>query len=509
MAAPAAPFTPSDASPPEAPASWSSAEADPWPEPAAEPSFAPLAEAAPWPPAEEISGTSPEYVDTTAGPLPDGAGLTDLGPGAVPVIASGMSPLENSVPEISLPGPEMPESANGDSASRVGAFDPDTAPETDLGALAGSGLFSIPSELEVQEGSVSDGGMAAAPEAAPIADPGVEQWEPTAADEPMPEYVEPGFETAISPAMPASDTQAEALAPEMPSDTAPGNFEMGVETMAPSEGDLAPFPTDPTMPEYEPTSPEPPPPEAEGALDAPLTSSTEGMVPSIGAPESQDHAEATAIGSGHHEPTWDAPMEFTAPPEGSVFSEGEIPAAPVADQLRPRDIDEDRSSVTRESPFPLGTEVARGAVMLSPLHVDEPPLQAPPEFAAPEPEPEHEPTVFSAPQTEPELAPPEMLAPPAEPAREVTPPTRQSDVAPPMVRVPGVAREATPPTSAAAANIDISATGAMAAATSDEQAALNTLVSKKLKLLNAITEILLEKGLITEDEIREKISKKK
>ena len=41
------------------------------------------------------------------------------------------------------------------------------------------------------------------------------------------------------------------------------------------------------------------------------------------------------------------------------------------------------------------------------------------------------------------------------------------------------------------------------------RAALNTTVTKKLKLLNAITELLLEKGLITEDEIKEKVSKKK
>jgi hypothetical protein len=35
------------------------------------------------------------------------------------------------------------------------------------------------------------------------------------------------------------------------------------------------------------------------------------------------------------------------------------------------------------------------------------------------------------------------------------------------------------------------------------------MVTKKLKLLNAITEILLEKGLITEDEIKDKVQKKK
>ena len=44
---------------------------------------------------------------------------------------------------------------------------------------------------------------------------------------------------------------------------------------------------------------------------------------------------------------------------------------------------------------------------------------------------------------------------------------------------------------------------------SEEQAALNAVVTKKLKLLNAITELLLEKGLISEEEIKEKIAKKK
>lgn len=43
----------------------------------------------------------------------------------------------------------------------------------------------------------------------------------------------------------------------------------------------------------------------------------------------------------------------------------------------------------------------------------------------------------------------------------------------------------------------------------DEQATLNATIAKKLKLLNAIAELLLEKGLITEDEIRDKISRKK
>ena len=516
--APAAPFSMSEAFPVEAaeaapvPAWSSSAQADPWPEPPAEPSFDPLAEAAPWPPVEESSGTSPEYAETIAGPVPD---ASDLGPGAVPVLASGVSPLENSVPEISLPGPEMPEGAPAwNSPDRVGAFDPDTAPETDIGAAAGSGLFSIPSELEVQEASIPDSD-APAPPPAPALD---QAWEPTAADEPMPEYVEPGFETAVSATVVATAQASEIPAEAVPS--AENNFQMGVETMidpSPSEGDLAPFSADPTVPEYEPTSSDGPPMDAAPEPEPAMTSSTAGMVPSMAA-AGQDHAEATAIGSGHHEPTWDAPMEFTAPPEGSVLGEqpSEIPAAPVADQLAPREIEEDRQSVTRESPFPLGSEVARLATMLSPTHVDEPPLEAPPELAQPEPEPEaepeHEPTVFSSPETEPTaFGAPDELAPPPESliaTKEVTPPTRQSDVVPPMVE-----REPTPiiapPASTTAPNIDISGTGAMAAATSDEQAALNTLVSKKLKLLNAITEILLEKGLITEDEIREKISKKK
>lgn len=44
---------------------------------------------------------------------------------------------------------------------------------------------------------------------------------------------------------------------------------------------------------------------------------------------------------------------------------------------------------------------------------------------------------------------------------------------------------------------------------SDEQAALNATITKKLKLLNAIAELLLEKGLITEEEMKEKISRKR
>lgn len=503
------PFALGDAFPPE-----SIAQSDPWPEPPAEPSFEPLAEAAPWPPVEENSASSPAYAEA---PMPDG-GFSDLGPSAMPLVAEGVSPLENSVPEISLPGPEMPEGVDWDSQGRVGAFDPDTAPETDLNVGLASGLFSIPSELEVQEGSIPGDLHADAPPSQPMtepmepmsedaapADPGFEPgFEPTAADEPMPEYVEPGFETAITSAQPAAEDpggmSAESLAAEipveMPADTVGSTFETGVETMAPTEGDLAPFQSDPTMPEYEPTSPEPPPPEAEP--EPAMTSSTAGMVPSMTAQESQEPVEATAIGSGHHEPTWDAPMEFTAPPEGSILAEGEIPsAAPVADQLRPRGFEEDRSSVTRESPFPMGTEAARGVVMLSPLHVEEPPPEPPlppmdsvpdlaPAFAPEaEPEPEHEPTVFSAPQIEPtHVDAPEELAPPREETAVV-----------PVVP-----------------SVDLSATGAAAAAaasSTDEQAALNTLVSKKLKLLNAITEILLEKGLITEDEIREKITKKK
>lgn len=491
------PFAPNPGAPP-----WSSASsADPWAEPSAESSFEPLAEAPPWPPAAGNSAASAEYADTVPGPLPDaGGGLTDLGPGAVPVLSSGASPLEGSVPEISLPGPEMPEGATWDPQARVGAFDPDTAPETDLGAAAGPGVFSIPSELEVQEGSMPGVPIGNAPSPpvaeAPPMEPPDPAFEATAADEPMTDYVEPGFETAVSAPPPPP---ADSLPPEMP-----------VDTLAGDPG--KPVGADLTMPEYEPTSPEPPPPGPEPPPA--MTSSTAGMIPSMTAQGSQDHAEATAIGSGHHEPTWDAPMEFTAPPEGSVVSAPEVPPPPAVEPLRAREMEEERSSVTRESPFPMGTEPARGAVMLSPLHVEEPPPPpeiAPPPEPAPEPEPEadHEPTVFSAPEPPPEVPPPpEVLAPP----REVTPPTKQSEVVspPPTVRIPGEAAPPPPPPAEREPTPHaVSSTGPVAAATSDEQAALNTLVSKKLKLLNAITEILLEKGLITEDEIREKIAKKK
>ena len=243
-------------------------------------------------------------------------------------------------------------------------------------------------------------------------------------------------------------------------------------------------------PEYEVEQMAPPEPAMDPPMVQPapeeLYSSSEGAVPVMTTLEQDNNPEATAIGSGHHEPTWDAPMEFTAPPEGSAVADLAPPPEP-ATNLRP-DFEEDRQSVTRESPFPHGAESMRGPAILSPLHVDE--------------------AAVVAPQLE-----PESLSRP-----EATPPTRQSAVPGPTVRVPAEVpplpplpppAEPEPTPSQAAAVPDNSSTGPVASMTSEEQAALNLLVSKKLKLLNAITEILLEKGLITEDEIKEKISKKK
>lgn len=476
---------------------WANSPAsDPWPEnKSVDPPFEPIAETAPWPPNGGGLEAASEAPDTQPGAVPGSLDSTDLGPGAVPVLASGVSPFEASVPEISLPGPEMPP---GMPATRVGTFDHDTSPETDAGP---GGMFAIPSELEVQEGSMPGMMRAPAAPAAPEepaappawgAEPGLEA---TAADEPYPP-VEDGFapDTTVSP--PPSIERTEN--------------EMPVESMLNTSVMPPVFQTDPTAPETEIDVP-PAPSAPEG--EAPVSSSA-GMVPDFTQSEPQDNADATRVGSGHNEPVWDAPMEFTAPPEGSVVAEAppDRPLPGPAVNIRP-DHDDERQSVTRESPFPRGTEFDRAPAMLSARHVEEP---------GPAPE---------APgMTEASGA----GVPMSEPALEGTPPTKQSDSIPgPVVRVPGddappppppaavatpapiptpppppVAKEATPPSSP-----DLSSTGSVAAAAaasaSEEQAALNALVTKKLKLLNAITEILLEKGLITEDEIKEKIAKKK
>ncbi len=83
------------------------------------------------------------------------------------------------------------------------------------------------------------------------------------------------------------------------------------------------------------------------------------------------------------------------------------------------------------------------------------------------------------------------------------PGARIASLSPSVVPVSASSPSSPPPASAGVA------VGDTRPAPSEEQAELNVLFRRKVKLLNALAELLLEKGILTEGEIKEKLAKKK
>lgn len=306
------------------------------------------------------------------------------------VVATGVMPAEDSVPEISLPGPEALPPASAPDPQPAGG-------DTEFG-------FDIPSDLEIAEGTGAFDSAATAPSVAvPTSEP-----EP----EPEPEF-EPAPERGSEPER-APESELAAPSEPLAADLAtPGADAFPVETWAP-----AAYPEDAATAEGQWPPPAPSVPPYVPAT-APAPAATDGAVPVATMLDGGDASESvdmerTQLGQGAFEPTWTGADELSSPALTETVPSVTMPSSPVAmtppeAMPRPRTPEPSR---TRESPLP----------------------------------------------------------PPVTPAKP-TAPTARPDA--------------------------------------DEQATLNATIAKKLKLLNAIAELLLEKGLITEDEIKEKISRKK
>jgi hypothetical protein len=404
------------------------------------------------------------------------------------VVARGVLQTDEPMPEISLPGPEP------------------LPPPPDLLLESPSKAFEIPNDLELAEPTIFDSPIPE-PESIPMeAASDVPPLEQPLAEEPaleQPPFEEPPLEQPPLEQLP---------------------FEQPPHDVAPMESAW-----------IEPAPVEPAPMEAENVFDteasASMPSSTDGPVPvmtSLGGGSDldleNDH-EGTVLGANAFEPTW------SGEPSMGDFAYDHSPTG------------------TRESvPLVETFETAAPAVEEMPVEAGmaadggEQPAFEPSESTAPaapraqnwqagaaEADPWPEDPAAPAPlaPVAPESAAPSAPIPVGTPVFEISRETAASTSPPPRTRAPvptrALAREPTPVADAGVAPAPAAVAarpeltpdpldtgrGPMIPGISEEQAALNLTISKKLKLLNAMAELLLEKGVITEDEIKEKISKKR
>ncbi len=390
------------------------------------------------------------------------------------IVATGAIPTEEGMPEISLPGPEMLPPPAEILESPVPDRPPVDTP---------SRIFRVPEDMLMAEASLPVPEPPPPPAAAP-AEPADEAWAPAA------ESWEPAPETwaAEAPAAPAAEPAAATFDPGMESGFEPTVPDSEMEAPPPAVSLDPPMEMAPEMPPEKPagTAPEmpaddsvslsvedtfvPAPPEPQPEPEEPLAADGGGVPQSLDpATEHSDDNEKTVIGMGAMEPTWTGEKPLAERnPEKTVLGLG---------ASEPMWTD---SSTTEERPRPdrePDRETSSDRETVESFELP-PPKRAPPPAA--------------------KLEPPKPAAPP--PVAPPPPSQEKTLLKPPAVKVDAPeAAESSEPSRPPSASAGIS----------DEQAALNATVTKKLKLLNAIAELLLEKGLITEDEIKEKISKKK
>lgn len=385
---------------------------------------------APRPPATASAAPPPPWQSAPPQPpTPEVPAVEDWTGATTP---GGPMPVEDSVPEISLPGPE-PSAIPADLAPNLAAANPLLEPEP-APPESPSRIFSVPADLMME---------APPPPADPVAPP---------------------------PEEPPVMAVTESEAPAAPAWEAPVESWGMAEEAPPAE---APPPiAEPSHPEdHEPTIPMQDPVPAMQEI-GPMSSDAGGAVPSVASLDPAE-MERTILGPGASEPTWADETDAPARPDRTRLT-----AVPPVETSVPE------YTATRESPLhdpptadALSTAQAWGGETEPGVPEPEPAPAAP--LPAPEP-PAYEAEAWSAqPGSGTVEMPIESAAPEPAPAAD-------------------------PPESSESGRL-----AAAASSVSEEQAALNSMVTKKLKLLNAITEILLEKGLITEDEIKDKVSKKK